>query len=725
MIFAVGALSSCRKTDLQLDTDSANPTVQGGEDIKFIASLGYDVADIEKTGDGYLVEGDIWLTGEWLADARKQPQTRLTQHNQGTLVKKDFWDKLFLDPNSVASSLPFWYNPVADAMYQWNNLNRTSCKIEISNTSSAGFQQIAIKFEGKSSFGNSTDKLMKVTPPSFDGKPGSVTINQDCSFLPQIDAISDNATKNKAIYTIMHAIGHTLGLGHTPGYDPSGTYDEDWGGQIDKTMDLDNKSIMRREANPLPWSGFSAQDKTDIPKVFPKEETPQPQAFTPGSIEKSRIINLSGGTFSVSSVSDASGGTGTISYAWEKKSGSGWIALTGQTGKNLTNAPVPAELTTEYRRKASAGKETGYSNICTVTNNAYKPMEPGKIEESVLVDTADSGAALTITSTEAAACLRDEVSYSWEMKLTDSWRVIPGATGESLTTTVPMQFSTVYRRKASCNHSSAKYSNECTVLNTAFLDAGTLPDLLEINKTEIYHVVVITPTGGTQIPGATYEWEISRDGHPIAFESYYAPDDESFSWSGPTGGRTTLFRRRLTFGNKSVLSNECTVIDHAFQEDPLKGTGFDNMIDLGTYGSDFIVTQTIDTRGEYFWDQDQTTQGGNDAFMTLELTRRMTVHITTGASICFVCLEIMNDEGVSYFDISSTPFSAKWGFENYYPFALLDDKNPGAEPVTLEMLPGKYQIVIQGSEAYNGRYKNHVLGIRLRGVAFLEPIPIP
>ncbi len=700
---------------------------QTKEDIAFISSLGYDVGGIEKSGDGYLVEGDIWLTGEWLTDARKQPQTRLTQHNQGTLIKKDYWDQLYLDPYSLSSTLVFWLNPTTDAINQWNNLDRIKCKIMISNTPGSDYQQINLKFEGKSGFGNSTAKLMKVTPPSFDGKPGSVTINQDCSFLPRIDAMSDNNTKNKAMYTLMHAIGHALGLGHTPGYDPSGSYDEDWGGQIDNTMDLDNKSIMRREANPLPWSGFSAQDKIDIPKVFPKEEPPQPQAFTPGAIEKAKTISQQTGTFSIASVSDASGGTGTISYAWEKKSGSGWVAVSGQNGKNLTDAPVPTELLTEYRRKASAGKETGYSNICTVTNNAYKPMAPGKIEESVFIDTIDPSEKVTIASTQAAVCPRDETTYAWEVKVGNAWTSVPSAAGETLVTAAPMQFATVYRRKASCNHSSAKYSNECTVLNTGFLDAGTLPDLLEINKTEIYHALVITPTGGTELPGATYEWEISRDGHPIAFEGHYAADNKSFSWSGPTGGRITLFRRRLTFGNKSVLSNECTVIDHAFQEDPLKGTGFDNMIDLGTYGSDFVVTQTVDTRGENFWDQDRATQGGNDAFMTLELTRRMTVHITTGASICFVRLQIMDEEGFGYFDISSTPLCAKspLGLTNTYPFSMLDDKNPEAETVTLDLLPGKYQIIIQGSEAYNGRYKNHVLGIRIRGEASLEPIPIP
>lgn len=721
ILLAVGLATACQQTDSQMDDLIDGTSKQTKEDIAFISSLGYDVGSIEKSGDGYLVEGDIWLTCEWLADARKQPQTRLTQHNQGTLVKKDYWDKLYLDPYSLSNTLFFWLNPTTDAVNQWNNLNRATCRIAISIIAGDGFQEIKIKFAGKSTFDNSTAKLMKVTPPSFDGKPGSVTINQDCAYLPRMEATSDAATKNKAMYTIMHAIGHALGLGHTPGYDPSGTYDEDWGGQIDKTMDLDNKSIMRREANPLPWSGFSAQDKIDIPKVFPKEGPPQPQAFAPGSIEKNRILNQIVGTFSIASVSDATGGSGEITYAWEKKTGSGWVGVPGKTGKNLTDAPAPAELTTEYRRKATDGIDVGYSNVCIVTNNAYKPMTPGEIVKSVTIDTDNTAEQLTVNSVTDAFCARDEITYIWEVKQGNSWTTIPSAAGATLVTDAPTRFMSVYRRRADCAHAASRYSNECTVYNLAFLDGGEIPELVEINKIGIHHVLIIPSLRHQTIPGAQYAWSISRDGHPIALRNYSNGSGENLI-SGEnlrsgetTNGRIFQLKRSLTYQHKTVWSNECTLINHAFEEDPRTGSGFDNMIDLGTYDRDFTVMQTVDTRGEYFRDQDRAAQGGNDAFMSLKLTRRMTVHITTGATICFVRLEVMDDSGVEYFDISSTPFSAKWGLQDDYPFILIDETNPAAETVTLDLLPGKYTLVIQGSEAYNGRYKNHVLGIRLRG----------
>ena len=137
------------------------------QDIALISSLGYDIADIEKTDDGYLVEGDIWLTDEWLEEAGQQPQTRLTQHNKGYLISQQYQNKLHMNVGNLTSSSALWTNPATNAIAQWNAVAK--CYISISNTSGSNLQEIKIKFENKSSFGNSTAKLMKVTPPSERG----------------------------------------------------------------------------------------------------------------------------------------------------------------------------------------------------------------------------------------------------------------------------------------------------------------------------------------------------------------------------------------------------------------------------------------------------------------------------------------------------------------------------------------------------------------------------
>ena len=90
---------------------------------------------------------------------------------------------------------------------------------------------------------------------------------------------------------------------------------------------------MTKETSPISWTGFSTQDKRELSLIFPIP------GFTAGSIEETKTISQTTGVFSINSVKDASGGTGTIIYAWEKKSDGKWTSISGQTGKNLTNAP--------------------------------------------------------------------------------------------------------------------------------------------------------------------------------------------------------------------------------------------------------------------------------------------------------------------------------------------------------------------------------------------------
>ena len=61
-------------------------------------------------------------------------------------------------------------------------------------------------------------------------------------------------------------------------------------------------------------------------------------------------------------IKDASGGNENISYTWEKKSGSGTWQTISASGKEYS-ATINAE--TSFRRKATDGTQTAYSNTVT------------------------------------------------------------------------------------------------------------------------------------------------------------------------------------------------------------------------------------------------------------------------------------------------------------------------------------------------------------------------
>lgn len=707
ILFAALSLASCQKTDPQMDSSPGWISERMKQEIALISSLGYDVAGIEKTDDGYLVEGDIWLTDEWLEEAGQQPQTRLTQHNKGYLVSQQYQNKLYMNVGNLTSSSALWANPATNAIAQWNAVAK--CYISISNTPGSNLQEIKIRFENKSSFGNSTAKLMKATPPSSDGKPGSVTLNADCSFLPDVNNLFSSKEQDNAMYLIMHAIGHSLGLGHSLRNGQLIGDDEDWGTTIDKTNPNDDKSIMIRETNPIPWSGFSLIDKTFLSVVFPIP------GFTAGSIEETKTISQTTGVFSINSVTDASGGTGTITYAWEKKSDGKWASISGQTGKNLTNAPVAAELTSEYRRKAANGTKTLYSNICTVTNSMYEPLTAGSIADTLLIDTTNPNEQLRIISTQAAVCPRSAIRYTWETKTGDSWTTIPSATGESLAATAPMNFTAMYRRKATCDHEN-RYSNICTVYNKSFLSGGTIPELIELNKT-----------------GFDRYFDIPYLTQPSSIASEQTTLSGLLRQSIPEQ-RITKHRimRSSPFG--PVYSNECTIINYAYMEDPLQGTDIDNnMIKLGPYDNNFTKIVAIDTRREYFRDIDRLRGCGNDAFIELEITKKMYIDIITASIPMSIWLDVWGEEHI-YANISSGPLAERPSDNEYIPylfptFPTSDEEAPDPFMQTFYLPPGKYTIQVQGSKVYNSGTVNEVISVSLRGTCMdhdpTVPIPTP
>ena len=227
--------------------------LQQEADIYLIGQMGYDTSAVSVTERGYVVEGDILLRHEYLAELKTIEPTRQTQDVSRNVVSAE---KRTI--NIVTSGVLDYYDAIQEAIDYWNQ--KAQCAITFA-TSGAG--EIVISAEYNSD--NDDTSLMFVTPPDFSGNPGSVIINMSCTYRP-------GTGTTQARDMILHAIGHAIGFGHTACAADSNPE----GFPIPGLNSIDEKSIMTKETNPLRWSGFSENDIKAFKAVYHLDE-PEPE----------------------------------------------------------------------------------------------------------------------------------------------------------------------------------------------------------------------------------------------------------------------------------------------------------------------------------------------------------------------------------------------------------------------------------------------------------------
>ena len=227
--------------------------LQQEADIYLIGQMGYDTSAVSVTERGYVVEGDILLRHEYLAELKTIEPTRQTQDVSRNVVSAEQ-----RTINIVTSGVLDYYDAIQEAIDYWNQ--KAQCAITFA-TSGAG--EIVISAEYNSD--NDDTSLMFVTPPDFSGNPGSVIINMSYTYRP-------GTGTTQARDMILHAIGHAIGFGHTACAADSNPE----GFPIPGLNSIDEKSIMTKETNPLRWSGFSENDIKAFKAVYPTDE-PEPE----------------------------------------------------------------------------------------------------------------------------------------------------------------------------------------------------------------------------------------------------------------------------------------------------------------------------------------------------------------------------------------------------------------------------------------------------------------
>lgn len=202
-------------------------------DKAILAAHGYDTVAIMDCDSFYLVESELLFHKSRLQELREQPEPRLNYDRR--IEPRYYRMYLVLFDNQYGNQDIF-----KEAIAEWNKLSKCclnfSSNFDTDTPKERHRVNVIIQDNANSM---SPSNLIRIEGAT-SGKPGGhIYINW--SEMP----------KEQKKYTLMHAIGHLVGLKHSSEYDTS---------------------IMQSEsglaANKNLWNGFSFEDKVFIPELY-------------------------------------------------------------------------------------------------------------------------------------------------------------------------------------------------------------------------------------------------------------------------------------------------------------------------------------------------------------------------------------------------------------------------------------------------------------------------
>ena len=199
-------LYSCKKTSNQTEDPNAIST----ETKAKITNLGFSAANVQKTDDGYLVEGDIELTDELLNSQPTQSLLRIAENEQYRTTNLVTALPRVIKINVTGLGTAFIQGTdLAISRYNALGLKMTFQRV------TSGSSNITIRgFNQGPSGGYIT--LGSSGFPTNNGNPyGTIKMNTNQY------AYGSNPDVNYVGSVIQHEIGHCIGMRHTDYYDRS------------------------------------------------------------------------------------------------------------------------------------------------------------------------------------------------------------------------------------------------------------------------------------------------------------------------------------------------------------------------------------------------------------------------------------------------------------------------------------------------------------------------
>ena len=201
-LLLVGSIlfTSCKKDD----TVAADQVSQ--ETLSQIAGHGFGTNNVQKVADGYIVEGDILLTQEFLAEAPAGNLLRIANDEQyrTTNLVKSLPRTITVSVSGTLSGIAVW-SAATDAMI--SRYNALNLQVKFQRVSSNGDVDI-VGFNQAASGGYIT--LGSAGFPTRRGDPyGQIKMNTN----PQ--AYGTNPNQGYITSVLQHEMGHCIGFRHT------------------------------------------------------------------------------------------------------------------------------------------------------------------------------------------------------------------------------------------------------------------------------------------------------------------------------------------------------------------------------------------------------------------------------------------------------------------------------------------------------------------------------